>query len=237
MRARVFISLLIVMPVFYQLCEKDPTSSEDDGTLTDIDGNVYQVVKIGDQWWMAENLRVTHYRNGDEIPKVTDNSEWADLNSGAYCYYDNNDENADIYGSLYNWYAVNDNRNIAPEGWHVPSDNEWKQLEIYLGMSSQDADSSGFNRGTDEGNKLKSTSGWKNNGNGTDDYGFAALPCGNRDYPDGFMYGEEYYAKFWSSTAYDDNDAWFRHLYYLDMKIIRYIIPKQYGLSVRLVKD
>jgi len=100
------------------------------GTVTDIDGNVYQTIKIGDQWWMAENLKVTHYRNSDPIPHVTDGGTWSYLFTGAYCEYDNNPANVAIYGRLYNWYAVGDSRNIAPEGWHVPSDDEWKQLEM-----------------------------------------------------------------------------------------------------------
>jgi uncharacterized protein (TIGR02145 family) len=89
-------------------------------TVTDIDGNVYQTVTIGNQIWMAENLKVTHYRNGDEIPNVTVQEDWKNLTTGAYCNYNN----VAVYGRLYNWLAVNDNRNIAPAGWHVPSDAE-----------------------------------------------------------------------------------------------------------------
>ena len=91
----------------------------------DIDGNVYRTVKIGKQWWMAENLKVTHYRNGDEIQHVTGYLEWKTLKSGAYCNYDNNPSYVPTYGRLYNWFAVDDSRNIAPQGWHVPSDSEY----------------------------------------------------------------------------------------------------------------
>jgi uncharacterized protein (TIGR02145 family) len=103
--------------------------------VTDYDGNVYQIVLIGGQCWMMENLKVTHYRNGDPIPHVPNIGEWYGLSSGAYCDYNNDPGNVETYGRLYNWYAVDDSRNIAPEGWHVPTDDEWKQLEMYLGMS------------------------------------------------------------------------------------------------------
>jgi uncharacterized protein (TIGR02145 family) len=106
------------------------------GTVTDIDGNVYQTVTLGGQVWMAENLKVTRYRNGDPIPCVNDASAWSGLSTGAYCHYNNDFNNAAIYGRLYNWYAVSDSRNIAPGGWHVPTDTEWQTLVDLLGGSS-----------------------------------------------------------------------------------------------------
>ena len=205
--------------------------------VIDIDGNVYQSVKIGDQYWMAENLKVTHYRNGDAIPNVTGNIEWSNLTTGAYCNYNNDDTNADTYGSLYNWYAVDDSRNIAPEGWHVPTDEEWKELEMYLGMSQSEADGTGF-RGTDEGSKLKSTSGWFNNGNGTDDYGFSALPGSYRGADGGggyYFLGK--YAYFRSSTEGSSNYVWYRILDYNYSYIGRGLGNKDGGLSVRCVRD
>ena len=98
------------------------------GTVTDIDSNTYQTVKIGNQWWMTENLKVTHYRNGNAIPNVTDDSAWSSLTTGAYCIYNHDESNATTYGRLYNCYAVTDSRNIAPAGWHVPTDAEWTTL-------------------------------------------------------------------------------------------------------------
>ncbi len=216
-------------------CEKEPTSSKDDDTIIDIDGNVYQTVKIGDQWWMAENLKVTHYRNGDEIPNVTDSTEWSNLTTGAYCNYDNDANNATTYGSLYNWYAVNDSRNIAPTGWHVPSDAEWKELEMYLGMSQSDADDTGY-RGTDEGDKLKSISGWYSDGNGTDDYGFSALPGGYRG-NDGNYYFMGNKAGFWSSTEDGSYNAWSRILNSSYSGVYRNGSNKEVGFSVRCVRD
>lgn len=204
-------------------------------TMTDQDGNVYQTVKIGDQWWMAQNLKVTHYRNGDVIPNVTDNTEWANLNTGAYCVYDNDESNVETYGYLYNWYTVDDYRNIAPEGWHVPTDDEWKELEMYLGMSESEADNTGW-RGTDEGNKFKSTSGWHSEGMSTNESGFSALPGASRGGSHGNFDGLGFYAHFWSSSESNKYSAWRRALYHESSKIDRYNYDKRYGFSVRLVK-
>ncbi|MEJ2629601.1 MAG: fibrobacter succinogenes major paralogous domain-containing protein, partial [bacterium] len=136
MKKSLLIFSIIFIFIFLSCDLKSPTESRfKTGTVTDIDGNTYQTVKIGDQWWMAENLKVTHYRNNDEIPNVTYWGDWHDLSTGAYCDYNNNEGNVSTCGHLYNWYAVNDSRNIAPEGWHVPTDEEWKELEMYLGMS------------------------------------------------------------------------------------------------------
>jgi len=212
---------------------------EGSGTVTDIDGNVYQTIKIGDQWWMMENLKVTHYRNGDPIPHVTDNGAWSDLTTGAYCEYDNNPSYVATYGRLYNWFAVDDNRNIAPEGWHVPTDAEWKQLEMYLGMSQAEADATGF-RGTDEGGKLKETgtTHWSSPNTGaTNESGFTALPGGYRNNL-GSYYNMGYDAIFWTSTEYDDYYAWRRALYY-DYSVVRRstYYNSESGYSVRCVRD
>lgn len=207
--------------------------------VTDIDGNTYQTVKIGDQWWMAENLKVTHYRNGDAIPNVTDNTEWENLTTGAYCNYNNNSSNAATYGRLYNWYAVSDSRQIAPAGWHIPSDAEWKTLEMYLGMSQSEADGSVRWRGTDEGGKLKETgtSHWRSPNTGaTNESGFSALPGGYRLYwGTYFIMGGN--AAFWSSTEYDSYGAWFRGLSYDKSDVYRRSYGKEYGFSVRCVRD
>ena len=205
------------------------------GTVTDIDGNVYKTVKIGNQWWMAENLKVTHYRSGDAIPNVTNNTEWGNLATGAYCNYDNNEANVATYGRLYNWYSVNDSRSIAPAGWHVPTDEEWKELEKYLGMSQSEADDTGW-RGTDEANKLKSTSGWYNNGNGTNESGFSALPGGYR-LRSGSYNSMGSTALFWSATEYSSRLAWYRLLYYSGSAVYRISSYKQNGFSVRCVRD
>ncbi|MDZ7722211.1 MAG: FISUMP domain-containing protein [candidate division KSB1 bacterium] len=207
------------------------------GMVTDIDGNTYQTVKIGDQWWMAENLRVTHYRNGDAIHNVTIDSEWQALASGAYCAYDNLESNAHVYGYLYNWYAVDNTRNIAPEGWHVPTDEEWKELEMALGMSLQEAGLTGW-RGTDEGGKLKATGidHWTAPNTGaTNASGFGALPSGFRDHL-GEFHKKNNFGYFWSCTGYDIVDAWCRYLYHDHADIYRNNDNKRYGFPVRCIK-
>ena len=107
----------------------------DDGACIDIDGNVYETVQIGEQLWMAENLKVTHYNDGTEIPTGYSSSEWGNLSTGAYAVYGDNESNADPYGYLYNWYAV-ETGNLAPEGWHVATDDEYTALSDYLGGTS-----------------------------------------------------------------------------------------------------
>jgi len=233
----VFALLGIILLLHIISCEKDPTSSKDK-TLIDIDGNVYQIVKIGDQLWISENLKVTHYRNGEEIPQITDDTEWSSVTISAYCNYNNNEDNSDIYGILYNWYAVNDSRNIAPEGWHVPSDEEWRELEMYLGMSRSQADSTGW-RGTDEAGKIKEvgTKYWRTPNTGaTNISGFSVLSSGYRSGYGPFD-GINICTFFWTSSEGSRDYSWGRMLCYNHSDIGRYHVKKQYGSSVRLVKD
>jgi len=216
----------------------EPDCGPETGTETDIDGNIFHTIKIGDQWWMMENLKVTHYRNGDPIPNVTDGATWYGLTTGAYCEYDNNPGNVATYGRLYNWYAVDDSRNIAPAGWHVPTDADWKQLEMYLGLSQVEADSLGW-RGTDESGKLKEagTTHWASPNTGaTNESGFTALPGGYR-YATGYFLNMGNYAGFWSSTEKDSGGAWNRYLYYNNMQVLRNTHDKRGGFSVRCVRD
>ncbi len=210
-----------------------------DEPLTDINGNTYHIVKIGDQWWMAENLKVTRYSDGDSIPNVTDNSEWTGLSTGAYCAYNNDTSYVDTYGLLYNWYAVDDSRNIAPEGWHVPTDEEWKQLEMHLGMSQSEADDTGY-RGTDEGGKLKEVGNehWNSPNTGaTNESGFSALPGGSRHYYHGTFTNIGYSGYWWSSTEYSSARAWYRSLTFHRSDVYRYYGNKRPGFSVRCVRD
>jgi uncharacterized protein (TIGR02145 family) len=166
-------------------------------TVTDIDGNVYQTVTIGAQVWMLENLKVTHYCNGEAIPDVTAVAPWAGLSTGACCVFNNAGSNVAVYGRLYNWYAVNDPRSIAPAGWHVASEADWQQLEAYLGMNEADLNLTGY-RGTTEGGKLKEvgTMHWAGpNAGATNESGFTALPGGFRDYTWAY-YAMYYYCTF-----------------------------------------
>ncbi len=210
------------------------------GTIIDIDGNVYNPVKIGDQWWMAENLKVTRYRNGDQISTGHSKSEWKNLSTGAYAVYNDVNSNADTYGYLYNWYAVDDSRNIAPEGWHVPTDDEWKELEMFLGMIQSEADDTGW-RGTNEGSMLAGRADLWNDGALENDSefgisGFSALPGGYRN-----NYGNYYYmgygGYFWSATEGTSSTAWHRGLNYSSSDISRGSSHKVDGFSIRCIRD
>ncbi len=212
-------------------------------TVTDIDGNVYQSVRIGDLWWMTENLKVTHYQNGEPIPNVTGAREWDALDTGAWCAYDNDPTNAETYGLLYNWYAVNDNRNLAPEGWHVPTDEEWKRLEMALGMNPATTDMWGF-RGTNEGDKMKAIGNLQDgsgfwaepNSTANNESCFSALPAGWRIYT-GVFYSINTGATFWSSSEHGVLRAWSRSLGNESSYLFRSYGFKGRGFSVRCVKD
>lgn len=209
------------------------------GTMTDQQGNVYRTVKIGDQWWMAENLRATRYRNGDPIEHVTNNWIWRDLTTGAYCAYENDESIADTYGYLYNWYAAVDSRNIAPSGWRMPTDDDWKTLERYLGMSSSQANSTGW-RGTNEGGNLKATGSmhWDGANTGaTNSTGFTALPGGSRSSSDGRFIVLGHYARFLSASEDRSHTAWRRELSTKEAGVNRQSTYKETGYSIRLVRE
>jgi uncharacterized protein (TIGR02145 family) len=220
-------------------------------TVTDYDGNVYNTVTIGTQVWTKENLNVKHYRNGDEIPEVQDSISWVNQTKGAWCYNENNPANGPDYGRLYNWYAANDSRNIAPVGWHIPTDDEWKTLEIFLGMSPAIADLDQY-RGTKEGNALKepgTNTHWTldccpghSPNAGTNSSGFTALGSGFRWYLNANAPYKSFSpptgnAQFWTSTAPNDSTAWLRHLCVYHEDIYRDNWKKTNGSSIRLVKD
>jgi len=192
--------------------------------VTDIDGNVYKAVKIGDQWWMAENLKVTHYRNGDAIPNVTDKSEWEYYSAGAYCAYDNDNSNVDIYGLLYNGFAIIDSRDIAPEGWHVPTNEEWNTLISYLGGKEV------------AGDKLKAMSGWNNSGNGTNMSGFAALPGGTRQQLYSTFFDLGRIGTWWTDSGNEYYPTRIQ-LHEYNSEVDRLTSKRQRGCSVRCVRD
>ena len=215
--------------------EYDATANTDDGscaTLTcanagpTMDGYSYSTVLIGDQCWFAENLRTTVYADDSAIPEVTDNGAWTGLSTGARCDYDNDVTNVATYGRLYNWYAVDDAAGLCPSGWHVPTDGEWTDLENYI--SSQ-----GFS-GT-EGTALKATSGWSS-GNGTDDFGFSALPSGERVYFTA-AFSNAGDRGFWWSSSPNNGGAWLRYLGYNKSDIGRYFSNLRSGFSVRCLRD
>lgn len=194
--------------------------------------NTCSEIQIGTQKWMCKNLDVDHYRNGDSIPQVTDPNQWKYLTTGAWCYFNNDPVNGEIYGKMYNWYAVNDMRGLAPDGWHVPTDEDWTELENYLGGSSE------------AGGKLKST-GTKKGGDGlwrspntgaTNESGFTALPGGWRDISGEFRYLGEY-GMWWSSSVLDATMAWGRNTYFNSTYLNKYFYNKGDGCFVRCIKD
>ncbi|MBI5037727.1 MAG: Ig-like domain-containing protein [Candidatus Kerfeldbacteria bacterium] len=205
-------------------------------TVTDIDGNVYQTVTIGSQVWMKENLKVTHYRNSDPILHVTDNAAWLGSASGAYCDYDNNSDNVSTYGRHYNGFVLNDSRGIAPDGWHIPSDDEWLTLERQLGMTNPQSILNGW-RGTTEGGMLKAQGYWANPNEGaTNASGFTALPAGFR-YPNGSFQSQLLYGGFWTSTLSGTEFAYARALSYDTAAVYRAGYDRRQGMSIRCVKD
>jgi len=204
----------------------------DCGTVNDIDGNTYKTIKIGGQDWMAENLKTTHYRNGEALD---------------YSYYDDNPSESETYGSLYDWYTVIDDRGMCPEVWHVPSDEEWQELELFLGMDVSEVSQSG-SRGTNEGSKLAGIPEFWHDGadNMPSDLvsdsefgtsGFNAIPGGKRGISDGGYSHMGTTAYFWTSSGWGNDFAYHRKLYSANLDIDRYGSDKFSGYSIRCLKD
>jgi len=203
----------------------------EEGNVTDVDGNVYKTIKIGKQWWMAENLRVIHYRNGSAIQHVTNQATWQQLpdnNRGAYCDYGFVTDRPAIFGHLYNWYAVDDSQQIAPEGWHVPTSDEWEILFNILGGSDV------------AGGKMKATSYWGSpNTDATNESYFSALPAGRYDSQNSFCC-DFYNAFFWASTkstTWPYTYAYCWELHWDSGDVIRGNYFRNFGLSIRCVRD
>lgn len=208
-------------------CKKD----EDPEIVTDIDGNQYHVVTIGTQDWLVENLKVTHYRNGDAIDLVTQATEWevltAELAKGAYCNYANDPSSNTAYGRLYNFHAVADARDIAPTGWHVATQSEWTTLVTFLGGELE------------AGGKMKETgtSHWLTpNTDATNSSGFTGLPGGFRNWAGGYE-DVTVHGGWWTSTAGNIEDAWTFYLNFQTADVYSYLDPKRTGRSVRCVRD
>ena len=202
------------------------TQQSTGNTVTDFDGNVYNTITIGTQIWMKENLKTTHYRNGVNIPQVTDATQWANLTAGAWCNFGNLPDNDAIYGKLYNWYAVNDARGLAPQGWHIPTDAEWATLTNFLGGESV------------AGGKMKATTLWAlPNTGATNESGFTGLPGGYRWHTGAFFFNNELEGHWWSSSVDIFNYPWNRILDWDRVDVQRLNDQKQYGNSVRCIKD
>lgn len=210
------------------------------GTVTDIDGNVYETVKIGDQWWMAENLRASHFNDGTPLQYVpmtmAFDTAWALADSASYCFI-----NDSIFGKLYNAYVMNGPKNIAPVGWHVPTDEEWMELEETLGMTGEEVRQTGW-RGTEEANLLASqyNRGWPANDQneglyGSDFYGFNALPSGVRGH-DGRTNTQSNSAWWWCKSTLN-GENYYRTIDTYHQRIFRQLTLPAYGMSIRCIKD
>lgn len=225
-------------------CEQREDDSPISGTVTDVDGNTYNTVKIGSQVWSVENLKTTKYNDGTEIAHVTDDTQWGSTISGAYCSYGNLESNADRYGRFYNWYAVN-SKKIAPQGWHVATEEDWVILELYLIDQGYNYDGS-----DDENRIIKSlcaTTDWDASfvpgtpgespeiNNRT---GFTAIPTGYRG-EDGTFYEAGKTTYWWTSTEQSVGNPYFVFTGH-DHTNLTYVYSEEYkehGFSVRLVKD
>lgn len=218
-----------VMAVLFTSCKKD-----DDDSLTDIDGNIYTMVTIGSQVWMVENLKTTKYNDGTSITLITDNTEWSNASAPAYCWYDNDISNKELYGALYKWYAVNTDK-LCPSGWHVPSESEWSELVSFLGGEAI------------AGGKLKTT-GTIESGNGlwyqpnvdaTNETGFSAVPGGMRSGTTGNFSDFNYGGVWWTSTEYPSNLAYYFYINNYDGMVgdSETGTGKKDGFSVRCLKN
>jgi uncharacterized protein (TIGR02145 family) len=223
MKTTIKLLAFLVLPITFAFC-----SSGGGVTVKDIDGNEYKTVKIGEQIWISENLNVSKFRNGDLIPEIKSNEEWLKYGKEkqpAWCYYNN--EPKEKMGKLYNWYAVNDPRGLAPEGWHVATIEEWTVLFDIIGKEEESP------------RKLKNTTGWESQGiefkKPTNEFGFSALPAGSRDcfMSANFMEGM---ARWWSSNNTSEDEANFIILMKSNsLAGISYV--KGMGCSVRCIKD
>ena len=224
-------------------CEDSSTSGEPEennfetcgDVLKDIDGNNYGTVQIGGQCWTTEDMRTTSYSDGSSIPNVTDDYEWDRLTTGAWAYYLNDDFNSDIKGKLYNWFTTIDSRGVCPTGWKVPSDDDWKTLEIELGMTGEEANGTG-KRGRDANiaGKMKDTNSWSGE-NITNESGFSAIPTTSR--LNGGKFYTSYSAFWWSTSEFNETHAWRRAIVVEDNSVYRQEWSKPYGFTIRCVMN
>jgi len=220
------------------------SSTNEGGSVEDIDGNRYEIVKIGSQYWFKSNLKVSKYRNGDNIPTGLTKSEWENTTSGGYAIYEDEQKNDSLYGKLYNYYAVTDSRGLCPTGWHVPSDGEWKVLTRYLDPSA-DTNLDILTAHTIAVGALKSKStqptpgGWASpNVGATNSSGFTALPGGLRNF-DGDFFNVSSYG-YWCSSSWSRSGTWYRWLTDYDTSAVinnTNYSRGSFGFSVRCLKD
>ena len=201
------------------------TFTTDPLTVNDNDGNTYNVIRIGTQVWMKENLKTTKLNDGTAIALTEGSSAWSNLTTSGYCWYSNNASNKATYGALYNWYSVNTGI-LCPTGWHVATDNDWLTLKDYLGGELV------------AGGKLKETgtTHWSSPNTGaTDAYDFTALPGGWRTDAGAFQ-NINGFGYWWTSTLISPN-VWYRHIQNDSEKLFRATNSENFGMSVRCIKD
>ena len=220
----IFILILVAIALFSTSCRKDKKPPD---PVADIDGNTYKTIEIGNQFWMAENLKTTRFNDGTDIPLTKDASAWAGLTTSGYCWY-NNDETLfkDTYGAIYNGFTIATGK-LCPAGWHVPDIEEWKTLREFLGDSAR------------AGGKLKEfgTAHWLSPNKGADNSsGFTALPAGIR-YFEGTFASILSYTGIWSDTGVSNDEEWYVSLYYAENTFIIDHRSKKHGFSVRCLKD
>jgi uncharacterized protein (TIGR02145 family) len=223
--------IIVVSAVFFSIfvinsCNKEPNTSND---IKDIDGNIYNTIRIGSQVWMKENLRTTKYNDGESIPFVPDYADWAGYPTPGYCWYMNDSPSSKKeYGAMYNWYAVNTDR-LCPTGWHVASEEEWAILTDYLGGLSV------------AGGKLKEagTLHWNApNADATNESQFTGLPGGYRSFRDGAYFSIKNNGTWWSSSSNTSSSAWLIAITLYNTSDVQVVSgDKKYGVSVRCLKN
>lgn len=241
MRPLLLNTLAVFSLVFIAVLQSCNTDSPEQpvvetGSVSDIEGNTYKTVKIGNQWWTAENLRVTKFNDGSAITFIDENANdtlWSQANEPAYTTINNGQ-----FGLLYNYAVVESSLNIAPEGWHVATDEDWKALEKEIGMSQNESGSLGW-RGTTEAELLtaKNSAGWPEGATlfGKDTYQFNAKPGGCRVFNGELnLQGN---TAFWWTASTDGNEAWYRYFDASQTRIFRQHTYKEYGMSIRCVKN
>ncbi|MBL0095387.1 MAG: fibrobacter succinogenes major paralogous domain-containing protein [Bacteroidetes bacterium] len=239
LRFLLFFLLYFVLGLSACKDDDETTPMLETGTMIDVDGNIYKTVLIGGKWWMAENLRVKHYRDGQAVNELVEDTTWS---QGAAAYSVHPDATTAM-GYLYNWEAVSNTAGLAPDGWHIATDEEWKQLESAVGMESSEIVKTGW-RGSIEGDALKAegTDNWNRFDPvwATNSSGFTALSGSCRLYNGKFGYPGRLYTGFWwtaSENIADNSKAWYRYLDYKTSEVFRQYLQKEYGMSVRCVKD
>ncbi|MBK7174704.1 MAG: fibrobacter succinogenes major paralogous domain-containing protein [Bacteroidales bacterium] len=224
-----FIHFFCLAAIFLFLigCEKSSTDDPQVFKVIDIDGNKYDTIHIGTQVWLKQNLKVTHYRNGDPVEPILKDSDWFYSESGAWCCYNNDTNNIPIYGCLYNLYAAKDPRGLCPQGWHTPTEDEWRTLVSFLDFEG--------------GYKLREqgTEHWKpTNAGATNSTGFTALPGGKRNPGDASFAEIGSSAYFWTDIIVATTTGDFpRQLMFNENYVNRACYSPKDGLSVRCIMD